>query len=500
MFHYENSISMKTNGRQRGSSLIPIITLAAVTAVVLLGDKFFEQLRYSFAKSIGEPVANLVKDKVNPSDSPISTPTPKGSNEPSPSAKAGASSPTPVASPPPPTGDEPYPGAASCPDTGASHDNSKFHTLWDPSRRCHYDHEHGQTPFTSEIANMFPGFNLKQLLGNVEIGSTNPSGSVENTLKHGGFKWQVGQTPQGCVSGFEGAVYCVSNYAIQYHNFGDYSIEMDARIHTAASMMKVCNPANPSDCGYMYVVQFADYGQRISGYQGDLLPFPNNPIPSYPTGFGPYLSVDCVGVKGSGQHGVCFPTLESIRDQNRNTNSIWTTKKTGTSTAQGSSLFKLLFRLRDTYQVVKWGDGGSIPTYPFTFLFVCGGENYNPIGCRWNNSTSTIHEVAGIVPASWDGASFDRDARAGRVTAEGFVTKFGQWNSSCMGASTANDCFPIKMVGMYVGFYGSELSVAKVSNTTPENTPERDFYFCNGILCNERDAGAVPSGWINKYN
>jgi len=393
-----------------------------------------------------------------------------------------------------------YPDAPLCPDTGTEHDLGKFHTLWDGTRGCHYDHEHGKNPFTPAMQALFPGFDLHALLGGVEIGHTNPSSSMENTMKHGGLKWQVGRTPQGCVGGFEGARYCVAAYAIQYHSFGDYSAELEGRIHSTAALLKVCNPAAPSDCGYMYVVQFQDYGQRISGYQGDLLPYPDTPSPSYQTALGPYLSVNCVGVKAAGLLGSCQQaTLEQIRNLNQNTNSIWTSKG-GRTAPSGSTRFKLLFIVRDTYQVVQWNDDGSIPSYPFTFLYVCGGATYDPVGCRYNNSTSTIHEVAGVVPANWDGASFDQDARPRRVTAEGYVTRFGRWNPACTEPRVEADCFPIKMVGMYVGSYGSELSRSKVSNPTPGNTPERDIYFCRGIPCKETDPGAVPSGWIGSGN
>jgi hypothetical protein len=392
----------------------------------------------------------------------------------------------------------PYPGAPPCPDTGKRHGLGLFHTLWDSARGCHYDHEHGQDPFAPEAAALFPGIDLHALLGGVGIGHTNPSSSMENTHKHGGFKWQVGTTPQGCVGGFESATYCVAVYAIQYHNFGNYSMELEGRIHSTAALLKVCDPAHPSDCGVMYVVQFQDYGQRISPYQGDLLSYPDNP-PPYQTGLGPYLTVDCVGLKDAGLLGSCRTSLDQIRSLKLNANSIWTSKG-GRTSPSGSTLFKLLFRIRDTYQVVQWDAEGSIPSRPLAFLYVCGGATYNPVGCRHNNSTSTIHEVAGTIPASWDGASFDQDPRPRRVTAEGFVTRFGQWNPACRQPRTDADCFPIKMVGMYVGSYGSELSRFKVSDPTPGDTPERDIYFCGGRPCKETDPGALPSGWIGGGN
>ncbi len=79
-----------------------------------------------------------------------------------------SASPTPQ--PSPVGGIQPYPGAPLCPDSGTGHDNSLFHALWDSTRGCHYDHEHGTNPFTPDVAATFPGFNLYSLLGNVGVG------------------------------------------------------------------------------------------------------------------------------------------------------------------------------------------------------------------------------------------------------------------------------------------------------------------------------------------
>jgi hypothetical protein len=124
-----------------------------------------------------------------------------------------------------PGGIPPYPDAPLCPDTGDAHDHSLFHTLWDSTRGCHYDHEHGQNPFTPEVAATFPNLDLWALLGDVGIGHTNPSSPKENTHKHGGFKWQVQlEHPLGC-EGYQGSETGVSASVIQYHNLGDYSME-----------------------------------------------------------------------------------------------------------------------------------------------------------------------------------------------------------------------------------------------------------------------------------
>ena len=86
---------------------------------------------------------------------------------------------------------EPFPDAPLCPNAIADHDYSVFHTLWDSAQGCHHDHEHGTYPFTDEVAEAFPGFDLRALIGGVGVGHTNPSSPTENILKHGGLKWDV---------------------------------------------------------------------------------------------------------------------------------------------------------------------------------------------------------------------------------------------------------------------------------------------------------------------
>lgn len=389
----------------------------------------------------------------------------------------------------------PFPDAPVCPDSGEAHDNSMFHTLWDDKRGCHYDHEHGENPFTPEVAAAFPGFDLRALLGGVGIGHTDPSSPKENTQKHGGFKWQVDlNAPQGCAVGFEDGTVAVDAYAIQYHTFGPQSVEFEARKHSASALLRQCKPDNPDDKGYIYVVQLEDFGQRVSPYQGTILPYPDNPSPAYESASGPYFTADCVGTGLPG----CRTSLAEIVSMNSNANSTWTSKPTGRGTRpEISQLLQLLFRVRDTYQVFDSSD----LEHPFTWLFVCGGASYNPVGCRWNNSTSTIQEIAGEIPASWDGlADFDTDSRPGRVTAEGYVTRYGMLKPTCSVPGPDADCYPIKLVGAFVGRYSSALSAGKVSNPTPDDTPERDIYFCNGVPCSETSPGAVPSGWIGQNN
>jgi len=403
-------------------------------------------------------------------------------------------SPTPQGSPTTgPAGPGPYPGAPFCPDSGGAHDNRRFHALWDSERRCHYDHEHGHDPFTQEVAAAFPGFDLRALLGGVGVGHTNPSGPMENTHKHGGFKWNVQLThPQGC-RGFEDSTNGVNGSVIQYHNFGDYSVESDGPVHSTVALIRQCHAADSEDYGYVYTVQFQNYGQVVVPYQGTIFAYPHYSVPMYDSGSGPYLSVNCIG-----QVPQC---RQSLRVAQRNTSaSNWTSKPTGRGARpESSTLFRLLFRVADAYQNVDWND----QTYPFTFRWLCtsdGGQTYNPAGCRYNNSTTQVHEVAGEIPAAWDNLpGFDNDPEVGRITAEGYTTRYGQRNPACR--APGSDCHPIKLVRAFVGTYGSVLvfTPGKGANIVPFMA-ERDIYFCGGQVCREGGPGAAPSGWIGPNN
>jgi len=342
----------------------------------------------------------------------------------------------------------PYPGAPLCPDSCHAHDYGQFHTLWDAARGCHYDHEHGADPFTADVAAAFPGFDLRKLLGSVAIGHTNPSSAMENTHKHGGMKWQVDlAAPQGCATGFEGGNIAVDAYAIQFHAFGAQSVEFEARQHSTTGLLRQCAPGNPSDKGYVFFNQLQEYGERCLPYQGLTLPYPDNFQTPYDCARGPYFTTDGVGPCDG-----CRPSRQFVLDHNLNANSIWTSKPTGSGARPpGSTLFNLLFRVRDTPQLFDAND----MTHPFSWLWLCsadGGATFAPVaGCRFNNSTVTIHEVAGRLPAAWDNlAGFDTDSRVGRLTAEGYVTHFGTLNPRCTAPGV--DCHPIQLYQAFVGF------------------------------------------------
>lgn len=426
-----------------------------------------------------------------PTDEPTATPAPTDTATPLPTATdvPQVTETVPVPTVTPAAIVPPYQSAPEC----FEHSNDTFHTLWDASKGCHYDHEHGSNPFEDEVSSAFPGFELFELLGNVEIGHTNPSSPMENTHKHGGFKWHVLlDHPQGC-AGFEGAPTGIDGSVMQYHAFGNYAIELESAVHSVVAMFRQCKTANPNDFGYVFVNQFVSFGQNISPYQGDLLSYPHYSVSAYPTGFGPYWSVGCIGQKLSGQLGACRDNLQQA--QNNKASTVFSTKATGRGERPlNSALIGFLGRGDDTYLMLDWRD----QTYPYTFLWLCSpdGSAYVQAGCEYNNTTTQIHEIKGLVPAGWDNQPFDTDRRVGRITAEFFVTEFGERNPLCTEAG--QHCHPIKLVHAFVGPYAS--LVGGKGATDVLLNPERDFYFCNGRVCAETAPGAVPSGWVGQEN
>lgn len=415
---------------------------------------------------------------------------------------------TPAPTPIPGVAIAPYPSAPLCPDWGDLHDTEQFHTIWDSVRGCHFDHEHGTDPYIPAVAAKFPGFNLLALNCGREVNNCSPSSPIENTWdgKHTGFKIDVNLSSYLGCAGFEGAAIGVDAAVIGYHTFGDYSREIIGRNHSAYILARQCKVGSPGDYGYVYVPTLQDYGQRTIPYQGDIMAFPDTPAIAYDPPRGPYISMDCVGQKAASsppERGACRPSLQFVLDRNANANSIWTSKKTGDGRAAvaGNALFRLLFRVRDTMQLLDWAD----QTHPFTFRYLCstdGGATFAKIvGCRYNNSTSKVQEIEITVPPAWDNvAGLDTDARAGRFSGDFMVDKFGALMPAGVCLQPNMICYHVKYVNAFVGEAGSQLIDGKFPQFSPDGQPERDVYFCNNAPCGELAPGARSSGWIGPSN
>lgn len=444
------------------------------------------------------PTATRTRAPRTPTVGPTSTPVVPSST---PDLSTGVPTPTLL----PAVSIAPYISAPLCPDHGELHNHSQFHTVWDDKRGCHYDHEHGTSPFTDTVAAAFPDFDLKALLGGVEIGHTNPSSPVENVVKHEGFKWDVSlKHGSGECVGREKVPVCVISMVVQYHTFGNYQIEFLSRVHSAVALMKACVVANSTDCGYGFFNMHQDYGQRVSPYQAGgafacILDYPDSPVPPFEPAREPYFSVDPIA--GPAECGADrYQSRAQVVAGDFDSNSTWISEAVN---VVAQKLFFVAFRLRDAFQMLLWGDGH----YPFVFTWLCSNDDgltyaAKP-GCRFNNSTTRVHEIGGEIPKAWDGlAGWDTDPSTGHVTVNGFVTQMGQPVAEGLCVAPGVQCFPLKLSHWPTGKYGSATfpSPERISAFDPINLPERDICFKGGVLAVCDTPGAKSSGWIGANN
>lgn len=383
-----------------------------------------------------------------------------------------------------------YPDAPPCP----THDPTIWHALWDSEYGCHFNHEHGADPFTPLVANIFARLSdLHELLCGLEISHCVPSSPMENTMKHTGHKWQVSRNPNGCFpfAGMQANVTIgVDFMAMQYHNFSPYykgaaMPELDSRTHSMVGAFRQCKQSNPNDFGYMWIEQLQDFGPILKHYQGPRLNYPQNPD-FYAVHLAPYIAGHCIFGDG------CRTSLAQA--QANNSNCIWTSDPDNVA---GSKLFAMLFRCKDSSQMVD----GRDTTYPYTAYWLCtadGGLTFKQEGCKNNSSTSTIHEITGVIPSSWDNDEDDSDPRVGRITATFYVTRFGERNPACTTYSL--DCQRIVLVEAFVGKYGAQWIDGKIPQFSDEAQPDRDICFLNNVAVPCSTSGSIPSGWIGAEN
>lgn len=185
-------------------------------------------------------------------------------------------------------------GMYNRPCTAAEHDKTKWHSLVNVERKCHYDHQHGDDP--NYVNDLFgepgawfgkPGQSVSHvwetfaLPANMKYGDAlNQNGTVgqkENDLKHHSYFWLVrrDQTCEDTVtdqipSGKDSSEYCVRDFRIQIHGMSLYH-EAATRFHSATWEVRFCrrNPEVPGyneaeNCGIMRRGLWSDWGPLVA--------------------------------------------------------------------------------------------------------------------------------------------------------------------------------------------------------------------------------------------
>ena len=359
--------------------------------------------------------------------------------------------PTSAQSAPSEAGIPPFPGAPLCP----THDNTKWHGLWDSERGCHYDHTHNDDP---SVANSI--FGPAGAAWGQNISYPWMTANENSGMGHGGYKYYVNVNPKPACS-FEGYEYlgvnslnCVSAFRIMYHDAGG-NAHMVKRFHSYYMEVQI---KRGNTVGYIKTGGWADFGCLHSSYKKGFLPLPgidpvqaNGQTQCGPGGQG--LDPDPYRAFGD--------TWAEVQGQKSGDNwSIWTAHNRYGYNRMGF----FFFRTMDNW--------GSIdPASPYTEHLLCPDGS-----CIYNNSEHHVFNVFMMIPSSLD---TDRD---GIVNYKGYTDRQGNIVQGC--TAPGFDCVPLEIVNAPVGnaIWSRNLSGIRTDGDPPH---ESDIYF-NG----------KPSGWI----
>lgn len=409
----------------------------------------------------------------------------------------------------------PFAGAPECMDThGDGHaevtdnvdygkfpDKELYHDLWNEKDGCHYDHEHGDSPY---LANRYFG-GPGALWGGNTIAYPFTSSETENVLKHDGYKWHV-RTPEyhpwpPCGTGeandllIDRSDFCVVAVRAQVH----ISAAMDVfvRYHSGFVEVYACRPPyrDPEDCGVFKMgSSLIDWGQPRAPFYETFRPrpFPGYDQPTFTVDFGdgigggmvmtglltdrfhfpdlpgrsgePYINVrpetpanltffrDRVPSKGRTPH------IESWSSND------YDCEPRPAGDPCHNPYFHLFATILDSWFLLDTEDMRDVE-------FICQPG----LPCHYNGSLTGLNEAGVRVLPEWDSKDGAMD---GFVTWSGFTDRFGNPREGCPVAG--RDCVPFQMIHAPVGVGQKRSSEGCLCDVW-----EHDIYF-----------DGQPSGWI----
>jgi hypothetical protein len=409
----------------------------------------------------------------------------------------------------------PFAGAPACPDTnhdghadvtdnadyGKFADNQLYHDLWNEKDGCHYNHEHGDSPYLANKYFGAPG----ALWGGQTIAYPFTSSYTENVLKHDGYKWYV-RTPEyhpwpPCGTSEQNDLlinrsdFCVKAVRAQVH----ISTAMDVftRYHSGFLEVYACRPPyrDPQDCGVFKMgSSLVDWGQpRAPFYQTFRpRPFPGYAQPTFAIDFGsgigggmvmsglltdsfhypdlpaksgePYINVQPESpanlaffrnhVPASGQ--MIFTEFWSSND--------YDCEPRPPGDPCHNQYFHLAVTIMDSWFLLDTQDMRSVD-------FICQPG----LPCHYNGSLRGLNETGIRVLPEWDSKDGATD---GFVTWKGYTDRFGNPREGC--TTAGSDCVPFEMTHAPVGVGQKHSGIDCLCTVW-----EYDTYF-----------GSQPSSWI----
>jgi hypothetical protein len=146
----------------------------------------------------------------------------------------------------------PYASAPLC----ASHDNRAWHSLWNASEGCHYDHHHGDDP--SLVNDLFGTSLFDRMGGSISHPwQTFSAAGYENDLKHAGYFWHVGRN----IPATSGQVQWITDYRLQVHQHPS-GRDVPVRHHSFVMEARVINVMT-GRVGFIRTGGWVDFGHLV---------------------------------------------------------------------------------------------------------------------------------------------------------------------------------------------------------------------------------------------
>lgn len=336
---------------------------------------------------------------------------------------------------PTPSNTEPYVNAPLC----ATHDERKWHGIWNSAEGCHYDHTHGDNPH--DVDDIF-GTGFFAAAGGEISYPWQTDGENHAHHKHEAYKWFVrrdlpcdSQFATGCIRAFRAEAHSdLHNVASEYHS---YAIEA-----------LVCPESQPDNCG---IVRFGGW-QAAGDLTIDNVVVINRQEPSR----APRPVLLHYDTTGSPNFATWYPVSPS-------------------------AIVRIATQTNDMWGVYHMP--ASVPVNTLTldqFDFFCDVDTTTgevSLGCESNASIIEPHVIGIAVPNRFLGI-LDSD-RDGVINYQGYVDRYGTFVNNC--TTVGLDCVPISFENVIVPSDGNWQYRG--------DAREYDVYFDN-----------QPSNWIKWPN
>lgn len=396
---------------------------------------------------------------------------------------------------------EPFAGAPLCP----THDSTKFHTLWDASRGCHYDHFHGDDPNSPLALKWF-----KPISATIsypwQTFRVDADGSklYENDTKHSGYIWLVRQLVQIAADGTVSEINADLNWVgrtpnvvvavrtqIHRHPTLDQPVQKHSySVETYECKLKADRTVDWNACGTSYSAGISHFGVMHCAYKsiycelstdeavpanlwlpGIGMDTSGKTIDPYRATNKPCTTAEKTGVLDRLQRLPDGWTTSGTKylDNNRDNWAPWFPANGVYGASGGKKGFNWLMGVANLvtddpmcsdYEAYKAAQSLEDAS-KVLFRNLCDSAP-NKATCRFNGSEQAVFAVHSLTPPEWDNKAGDTDPAVGFVSIKGFTDSRGNLSPLCTEVSA--ECIPIQKIHSPVGWAGWNSTVGKTPN------------------------------------